>query len=86
MVVNKVYFLKDLSFGMTDPDVLLLQQFLNSHGYAVSQFGPGSPGNETTYFGPATQAALIKFQIANNIQPAAGYFGIITRTKVNATA
>jgi Putative peptidoglycan binding domain len=86
IIVNKIYFLKDLKLGMTDPDVKLLQQFLNSHGYAVAQSGAGSLGNETEYFGSLTQKALIKFQIANNIQPSVGYFGIITRTRVNSIA
>jgi hypothetical protein len=27
-----------------DPDILALQKFLNTHGFTVSQSGPGSPG------------------------------------------
>ena len=41
--------------------------------------GAGSLGNETTYFGPATKAAVIKFQLARAITPATGYVGLITR-------
>lgn len=85
VVTNKVYFLKDLKLGMTDPDVKLLQKFLNSHTFPVADTGPGSMGNETEYFGEKTLKAVKKFQIANNIQPPAGYVGIITRTKINAT-
>lgn len=58
---------KQLDPGMTDPQVLALQKFLNSQGFSVSTTGPGSPGNETSYFGPATQAALQKYQAANGI-------------------
>jgi hypothetical protein len=56
---------------------------LNTHGFVVAPNGAGSPGNETTFFGPATQRTLIKFQTANNIRPAAGYFGVLTRGIVN---
>lgn len=84
-VTGKVYFLKDLKLGMTDPDVKLLQKFLNSHSFPVALVGAGSPGNETDYFGAKTQDAVKKFQIANNIQPPAGYVGVITRTKINST-
>jgi len=77
-------FTTDLELNTVHPDVLLLQQFLNNNGYIVSPFGAGSIGNETNTFGPATQAALIKFQQANNISPSVGYFGSVTREVVNA--
>lgn len=72
-------FTRDLYLGISDPDVKELQQFLNKKGFIVSTSGPGSPGNEGTYFGAKTQAALIAFQSANGIRPAAGYFGPLTR-------
>ena len=53
---------KQLSLGMTDPQVRELQQFLNANGYAIAQSGPGAPGNETDFFGPMTQLALRKYQ------------------------
>ena len=68
---------------MRDNQVLELQKFLNNNGYPVSTSGIGSKGNETNYFGPATRNALIKYQIANNIKPAVGYFGPLTRAMVN---
>jgi hypothetical protein len=34
---------------------------------------------ETDVFGALTRAALARFQAANNIVPAAGYFGPLTR-------
>ena len=72
-------FARNLEFGMTGEDVKALQQWLNANGYRVASSGPGSPGNETTKFGGATRSALIKFQKANGITPAAGYFGPKTR-------
>jgi hypothetical protein len=75
-------FIRDLEYGMTGEDVKGLQVYLNTHGFAVASSGPGSLGNETTMFGPATRAALIKFQQANSISPALGYFGPKTRAYV----
>ncbi len=77
------YFLKNSNIGKKEVDVKMLQQFLNTHGFVVSYKGNGSPGNETMYFGPATREALIKFQKKNNIKPAVGYFGQITRNVIN---
>jgi hypothetical protein len=68
-------FTKDLSFGMSGPEALLLQRYLNSHGFIVSVTGAGSPGNETSYFGSATRSAVVRFQKASNVTPAVGYFG-----------
>jgi len=57
-----------LSPGSSGPDVKALQEWLNSHGYPVAPAGqPGSYGMETDYFGPATQAALQKYQADNGI-------------------
>jgi len=59
---------KQLDFGITDPQVLELQKFLNKQGFALASPGqPGSAGFETSFFGPATQAALKKFQAAQGI-------------------
>ena len=53
-----------------------LQTFLVQQNYlAVTPTG---------YFGALTQAAVAKFQAANNIAPAAGYVGALTRAKLNA--
>jgi peptidoglycan hydrolase-like protein with peptidoglycan-binding domain len=76
-------FTRSLKLGMTGPDVKALQVFLNNRNFKVAISGPGSPNNETTYFGPATRTALIKFQSANGITPAVGYFGPITMKKAN---
>jgi hypothetical protein len=76
-------FTVNLELGDKHHEVKLLQQFLNNNGYTVAQTGPGSKGNETTIFGYATKAALIRFQVANNISPAVGYFGTVTRAVFN---
>lgn len=79
-------FTRDVSLGSTGADVWQLQLFLNAKGFPVASSGPGSPGNETTYFGLATQAALAKFQAASGITPAAGYFGPKTRAFMTGTS
>jgi peptidoglycan hydrolase-like protein with peptidoglycan-binding domain len=56
---------------------------LNSVGFPVASRGAGSPGREVTRFGPLTRAALARFQKANGITPAVGFFGPITRARVN---
>lgn len=75
---------KNLEMGAVGEDVRTLQKYLNAKGYTVARTGPGSPGNETTKFGAATKAALIKFQTTNKITPAKGYFGPATRAKMLA--
>ena len=77
-------FTVSLKFGVSHADVKALQQFLNAKGYTVAATGPGSQGNETEYFGPATHAAVIKFQKANNIGDVTSYglVGPKTRAKL----
>ena len=75
-------FNRDLQVGSTGEDVMALQVWLNANGYTVASTGPGSSGNETTRFGAATRAALIKYQKAMGITPAAGYFGAKTRASL----
>lgn len=76
-------FTRNLTVGSTGNDVKELQKFLNSKGFVVSVSGAGSVGNESTYFGYNTKAALVKFQAANGIS-ATGFFGPITMAKVNS--
>ena len=71
-------FSGNLALRQQGSNVRLLQEFLNDEGFTVEQEGPGSPGDETEYFGESTYNALIKFQEANNL-PATGYFGPLTR-------
>jgi hypothetical protein len=56
---------RDLRKGMSGADVQALQQYLNAHGFPLAASGPGSPGQETTYFGSLTFDALIRFQEAH---------------------
>ncbi len=71
-------FTRDLYPGMTGPDVTTLQRYLNTNGFIIAPAGPGSPGNETAYFGLATKAALRKLQLANSIR-STGNLGPVTR-------
>ena len=76
---TSVTFTRNLYLGISGEDVRTLQKLLNANGYTVAITSYGSAGNETTYFGPATKAAVIKFQITKGISPVAGYVGPITR-------
>lgn len=73
---------RNLSLGARHEDVRALQKLLNAKGYLVAGTGAGSPGKETIYFGPATRNAVIKFQRAKNIRPAAGFYGPLTRAAI----
>ena len=77
-------YTRNLTVGSVGEDVRALQRFLNSEGFAVATTGAGSPGNESTRFGPRTRDALIRFQLAVNISPARGFFGPITRGRIMA--
>ncbi len=84
---------RDLNAGATGADVMKLQQFLNSNADTrVAALGAGSVGMETHFYGPATGAAVSKFQVlhrADILTPNAlvnptGYFGPSTRNKANS--
>jgi murein DD-endopeptidase MepM/ murein hydrolase activator NlpD/peptidoglycan hydrolase-like protein with peptidoglycan-binding domain len=77
-------FIRDLKRGASGADVRALQVLLNAKGFPVAASGPGSPGNETTYFGLATERALTAFQKAHSISPASSYFGSLTRVKIES--
>jgi peptidoglycan hydrolase-like protein with peptidoglycan-binding domain len=85
---GKYSFARDLKLGSTGEDVKNLQKVLNmSADTLVAVSGAGSPGSETTNFGPATKAAVLKFQLKYGVvkkatETGAGRFGPGTRAKV----
>lgn len=89
---GKAYaFGRSLTVGSVGEDVQQLQKILNGEGFAVAKTGPGAPGSESTYFGPATKAALIKYQnfyradilTPNGLVTGSGYFGPATMKFMN---
>lgn len=85
-------FLRDLRQGSRGDDVKKLQEYLNSHGTPIANSGPGSSGNETTYYGPATRAAIARFQESHtkeilfslNLTKGTGNFYASTRAFINS--
>jgi hypothetical protein len=76
-------FPRNLELYDAGPQVRQLQEFLNSHGFLVAQEGPGSPGDETSFFGLRTYRALVRYQQAHAL-PATGFFGPLTRDTINS--
>jgi chitodextrinase len=77
---------KWLSLRINDPQVRLLQEYLNKIGYTISAQGPGSRGQETTFFGPGTEKALRQFQcqkirVCQGSPSTSGYGGTGPRTR-----
>lgn len=91
-VITQELFVVARKLGDRGQDVYRLQVFLNQHGVTVATVGPGSRGQETEYFGPATLAAVKRFQeqyrseilVPVNLTTGTGYFGPSTMRKVNA--
>jgi peptidoglycan hydrolase-like protein with peptidoglycan-binding domain len=68
-------FDRDLQMGVIGEDVKCLQKYLNANGFVITATGGGAPGKETGEFKLLTEAALVKWQQANKLSPASGYFG-----------
>ena len=71
-------FTKDLTVGSTGTEVTCLQNALIAGGYNIAAGATGS-------FGPQTLAAVIAWQKAKGISPAAGYFGAKSRAAFGGT-
>lgn len=80
-------WMRNLSIGSSGEDVLRLQKFLNKDPQTAINAEAGQPGSvdhETNYFGSRTAIALIKFQEKSGVvQKGTGYFGSLTRAKIN---
>src|SRR3989338_4538476 len=84
-LVCSLTFTRNLTVGSTGAEVMEVQKLLNSiDGTQVATAGAGSPGNETSYFGGKTKAAVSKFQQKYGITPTAGYWVPISRAKANS--
>jgi len=87
----RMEFPRNLQEGMMGTDVQNLQKALNySYLTQVAATGPGSPGNESDYFGPATLKAVTKFQdifadqilMPNGLTTGNGFVGSATRAEL----
>lgn len=87
----EINFSRTLKLGMSGADVLELQKTLNlDTDTRVAEAGPGSKGNETSYFGLATKQAVVRFQekyrndvlVPVGLSSGTGFFGEKTRAKM----
>lgn len=74
---KEVTFTRDLYFGKNGDDVLELQAILIELGYIGEECYTG-------FFGFKTLGGVIKYQQVNNISPAFGYVGRLTRINLNS--
>lgn len=74
-----ISFMSSLMMGSRGSDVVSLQTFLEEKGFLEipSNYGKG-------YFGGLTKKALIEYQASVGL-PATGYFGAMTRAKLNSS-
>jgi peptidoglycan hydrolase-like protein with peptidoglycan-binding domain len=85
-------FTLPLALGDRSAEVRRLQQFLNTHGFALAPDGLGAPGKETDLFGILTFEAVKRFQAAYaadiltpvGLTSPSGFFGPSSIRKANA--
>ena len=65
-------------YGDSHPEIRQVQVQLNRTDCKLAETGPGSPGNETDYFGPRTRDAHLCFQSAVGLNQT-GHFDPPTR-------
>lgn len=94
-IVHAYTFPRDLTLGSQGEDVRQLQIELNKNpSTQVAYSGVGSPGQETDYFGPKTQAAVIRYQnlhaqkilIPMGLSRGTGYVGASTRAELSGVS
>ena len=73
-------FTRSLTMGARGEDVTCLQEYLMSTGHFTYS------GGATGYFGGITKSAVAAWQAENDVSPAVGYFGSISRAKYNMIA
>jgi hypothetical protein len=77
-------FARQLRRGLSGEDVRQLQMLLNRSGFLVSSAGPGSAGQETAYFGAATEQAVRSLQRKYGLRPYPGNVGPATLKLLNS--
>jgi peptidoglycan hydrolase-like protein with peptidoglycan-binding domain len=70
-------FKENFGVGTRNGEVAVLQKYLYYRGFLMIDATTG-------YYGEATRSAVAAYQKANGIYPAEGYFGTLTRTRVNS--
>lgn len=73
----KCSFTRSLTVGSRGDDVTCLQNYLTGTGHYTYS------GGATGYFGNVTKNAVMAWQAANGVSPAAGYFGSLSQAKYN---
>lgn len=82
-----------LHVGSEGAEIRTLQKILNiAQDTRVATSGPGSPGNESEYFGPRTQRAVTLFQekyapeilVPASVHSGTGVVGMYTRAKIHS--
>ena len=72
----KCSFARSLTVGSKGEDVTCLQNYLKGAGHLTV--------SATGFFGSLTKVAVMKWQSANSIAPAFGYFGSVSRAKYDS--